>query len=91
MAQTAKLTVALQEVSRLKIAGSKGVRSSVITSPSENSYVKALARLLSLVSLLNRPQQLGVRQLTSSTRHLQRAVDTRLSGQEGNWVHQRKP
>ena len=90
MAQTAKLSVALQEVSRLKIADSKGVRSRT-TSLSENSYVKALARLLRLVSLFNRSQQLGIRQLTSSPEHLQRAVDTRSSGQEGNWVHRRKP
>ena len=49
MAQTAKLSVALQEVSRLIIADSKGVRSRT-TSLSENSYVKALARLLRMVS-----------------------------------------
>ena len=39
-----KLSVTLPEVSRLKIADSKGVRSRTTSLP-ENSYVKALARL----------------------------------------------
>ena len=41
---TTKLSVALPQVSRLKIADSKGVRSCTTSLP-ENSYVKALARL----------------------------------------------
>ena len=41
---TTNLSVALPEVSRLKIADSKGVRSRTTSLP-ENSYVKALARL----------------------------------------------